>query len=107
MFQETPPESQILKTVPTGNFPRIFGMCNHLVFTHYPITCNFRKIINLGSTEPARIVGGELFGSVTDKVTFCLSFCSIFSPDVVEISNQYSKNENCNGKEQDFFEIRS
>ena len=42
-------------------------MCNHLVFRHYPITCHFRKIKTLGSTEPAGIVGGELFGSVTVK----------------------------------------
>ena len=42
-------------------------MCNYLVFRHYPITCHFRKIKTLGSTEPAGIVGGELFGSVTIK----------------------------------------
>ena len=39
-------------------------MGNHLVFRHYQITCHFRKIKTLGSTEPAGIVGGELFGSV-------------------------------------------
>ena len=40
-------------------------MRNHLVFRYYPITCHFRKIKTLGSTESAGIVGGELFGSVT------------------------------------------
>ena len=43
-------------------------MNDHLVFRHHPITCHFRKIHTLGSTEPAGIVGGELFGSVTVKV---------------------------------------
>ena len=46
-------------------------MCNHLVFRHYPITCHFHKIKTLGSTEPAGIVGGELFGSVTVKPKTC------------------------------------
>ena len=45
-------------------------MCNHLVFRYYPITCHFRKIKTLGSTEPVGIVGGELFGSVTVKFRF-------------------------------------
>ena len=44
-------------------------MCNHLVFRYYPITCQFRKIKTLGSTEPAGIMGGELFGSVTVKAS--------------------------------------
>ena len=70
--------SQILKTASTGSgyrklqfefmFKLIFGMFNHLVFKHYPITCHFRKIHTLGSTEPAGIVEGELFGSVTVKL---------------------------------------
>ena len=32
-------------------------MCNHLVFRYYPISCQFRKIKTLGSTEPAGIGG--------------------------------------------------
>ena len=35
--------------------------------SHNPITCQLRKIKTLGSTEPAGIVGDELFGSVTVK----------------------------------------
>ena len=38
------------------------------MFRHYPITCHFRKIHTLGSTEPTGIVEGELFGSVTVKL---------------------------------------
>ena len=53
-------------------------MYNHLVFRHYPITCHFRKIKTLGSTEPAGIVGGELFGSVTVKFRKCWKL--IFDP---------------------------
>ena len=66
-------------------------MCNHLVFRHYPITCHFRKIKTLGSTELAGIIGGERFGSVTVNIRFkiktdifqFLLFRSIF--EIIEI----------------------